>query len=290
MFQIQNVLFPVDFSSRCRGAARLLDSLHQYFRPEVTLVHVLPPPHLEYTMADLGGGVFQEYTQARTDQVRKDLEYFLDDELRHFPLKRVLLEGDPARRLVEYAHENKADLVVMPTHGYGGFRRFMLGSVTAKVLHDADCPVFTGVHLEDVPDPAAIHIKKVAVALDLAPVSEKVLQWAVCFSKRCGAELDIVHVTPTIEGLSGEYFVPNWREKFAEEATSRIDELKRSAGTDAPVHMEAGDPVAPVCALARKSGADLLVIGRGSSAGVFGRIRAHSYGIIRQSPCPVISV
>jgi nucleotide-binding universal stress UspA family protein len=290
MFQIQNVLFPVDFSSRCRGAARLLDSLHQYFRPEVTLVHVLPPPHLEYTMADLGGGVFQEYTQARTDQVRKDLEYFLDDELRHFPLKRVLLEGDPARRLVEYAHENKADLVVMPTHGYGGFRRFMLGSVTAKVLHDADCPVFTGVHLEDVPDPAAIHIKKVAVALDLAPVSEKVLQWAVCFSKRCGAELDIVHVTPTIEGLSGEYFVPNWREKFAEEATSRIDELKRSAGTDAPVHMEAGDPVALVCALARKSGADLLVIGRGSSAGVFGRIRAHSYGIIRQSPCPVISV
>jgi nucleotide-binding universal stress UspA family protein len=290
MFQIQNVLFPVDFSSRCRGAARLLDSLHQYFRPEVTLVHVLPPPHLEYTMADLGGGVFQEYTQARTDQVRKDLEYFLDDELRHFPLKRVLLEGDPARRLVEYAHENKADLVVMPTHGYGGFRRFMLGSVTAKVLHDADCPVFTGVHLEDVPDPAAIHIKKVAVALDLAPVSEKVLKWAVCFSKRCGAELDIVHVTPTIEGLSGEYFVPNWREKFAEEATSRIDELKRSAGTDAPVHMEAGDPVALVCALARKSGADLLVIGRGSSAGVFGRIRAHSYGIIRQSPCPVISV
>src|SRR5689334_5210872 len=96
MFQLQNVLFPVDFSSRCRGAARLLDSLHQFFRPEVTLIHVLPPPHLEYTMADLGGGVFQEYTQARTEQVKKDLEYFLDDELKHFHLKRVLLEGDPA--------------------------------------------------------------------------------------------------------------------------------------------------------------------------------------------------
>lgn len=290
MFQLQSVLFPVDFSSRCRGAARLLDSLHQYFRPEVTLIHVLPPPHLEYTMADLGGGVFTEYTQARTDQVRKDLDHFLNDELKHFPLKRVLLEGDPARKLVEYAHQNQADLIVMPTHGYGGFRRFMLGSVTAKVLHDADCPVFTGVHLEDVPDPAAVHIKRVAVALDLGEVSENILKWAACFSKRCNAELTIIHVMPTIDGMSGEYFVPNWREQFAEEATGRIDDLKRLAGIDAPVVMEAGDVTGSVCDLARKASADLLVIGRGSSAGVFGRIRAHSYGIIRQSPCPVISV
>jgi len=290
MFQLQNVLFPVDFSSRCRGAARLLDSLHHCFSPEVTLIHVLPPPHLEYTMADLGGGVFHEYTQARTEQVRKDLEYFLDDELKHFPLKRVLLEGDPARKLVEYAHDNRSDLVVMPTHGYGGFRRFMLGSVTAKVLHDADCPVFTGVHMEDVPDPAAIHIQHVAVALDLGDVSEKVLKWAVCFSKRCNAQLTIIHVTPTIDGMSGEYFVPNWREKFAEEANGRIADLKRLAGTDAPVLMESGDATSYVCKLARKCSADLLIIGRGSSAGVFGRIRAHSYGIIRQSPCPVISV
>ena len=39
----------------------------------------------------------------------------------------------------------------MPTHGYGPFRRFILGSNTAKVLHDADCPVWTGVHVEEIP-------------------------------------------------------------------------------------------------------------------------------------------
>ena len=290
MFQLENVLFPVDFSSRCRGAARLLDALHANFQLNVTLIHVLPPPHMEYSMADLGGGIFQEYTKAREDQARKDLEYFLDEELQHYKLNRVLLEGDPARRLVAYAQEHKMNMVVMPTHGYGGFRRFMLGSVTAKVLHDADCPVFTGVHLEDVPDAADIQIRKVAVALDLSPVSEKVLRWASCFAQKSNADLTVYHVTPSVEGMSGEYFVPNWRERFAEEAGARIEDLMQKIGIKVPVEMQAGDAVGHVCDMAKKNAADLLVIGRGSSAGVFGRIRAHSYGIIRQSPCPVISV
>lgn len=290
MFRLENVLFPVDFSRRCRGAARLLDGLHSKFSMKITLAHVLPPPHMEYSMADLGGGVFQEYTKAREEQARKDLEYFLDEELKHYPIERVLLEGDPARQLVHYAQEKNVDLIVMPTHGYGGFRRFMLGSVTAKVLHDADCPVLTGIHLEDVADQDTINIRKIAVALDTSEVSEKVLRWACGFATRCGAELEILHVTPSVEGMSGEYFVPNWRERFEEEAASRIEEVQNKVGTNVPVSMSSGDPAAEVCELIKKGGHDLLVIGRGSSAGVLGRIRAHAYSIIRQSPCPVISV
>lgn len=290
MFQLNHVLFPVDFSSRCRGAARLLDALHHHFQPEITLIHILPPPHFEYAMADLGGGLIQEYTSARAEQVRKDLEYFLDHELKHFKLKRVMLEGDPARRLVEYAHTHQADLIVMPTHGYGGFRRFMLGSVTAKVLHDADCPVFTGVHLEDAPDPDQVHYSNVAVALDLSENSEKVLRWADGFSKRTSAKLHILHVTPTIEGMSGEYFEPNWRERFASEASARIDEVQQAVGTSHDVRIESGEVSRTVSDLASKVKADLLMIGRGSTTGVFGRIRAHAYSIIRQSPCPVVSI
>ena len=40
----------------------------------------------------------------------------------------------------------------------------------------------------------------------------------------------------------------------------------------------------------KKMNADLLVIGRGSAAGMFGRLRTNAYAIIRQSPCPVVSV
>lgn len=290
MFSLQKVLFPVDFSNRCRGAARILDSLHNRFQPEITLVHVLPPPHIEYSMADLGGGMVHQYMIARTDQVRKDLEYFLDDELKHFRPHRVLLEGDPAKRIVDYAKEQHTDLIVMPTHGYGGFRRFMLGSVTAKVLHDADCPVFTGVHLEDAPEADEFHCRTMAVALDLGPMSEKVLRWSCAFASAMGARLHALHVTPSIEGLSGEYFEPNWRERFAEEAGKRLEAIQASVGTRAEAHITSGDAAIQVCEMAKKVNADLLVIGRGSTAGVFGRIRAHAYSIIRQSPCPVVSV
>jgi len=45
-----------------------------------------------------------------------------------------------------------------------------------------------------------------------------------------------------------------------------------------------------VCRTAERVQADLLVIGRGSAAGIFGRLRTNAYAIIRQSPCPVVSV
>ena len=50
----------------------------------------------------------------------------------------------------KWAKANQIDLIMMPTHGYGRFRALLLGSVTAKVLHDADCPVWTAVHREEV--------------------------------------------------------------------------------------------------------------------------------------------
>ena len=68
------------------------------------------------------------------------------------------------------------DLIVMPTHGYGPFRRFILGSVTAKVLHDADCPVMTGVHLEEAPPIDTIAFRHVLVAVDLGPQSAPALR------------------------------------------------------------------------------------------------------------------
>ncbi len=290
MLALNKVVLPVDFSHRCRGAARILDALHKHFHPEVTLLHVLPPPQYEYSMADLGGGIVQEYTEARTEQVKKDLSYFLDEELKHYKLNRVLLEGDPARKIVQYAHDHGADLLVMPTHGYGGFRRFVLGSVTAKVLHDADCPVLTGTHLEDAPDPEEIQLRTVGVAIDLGPMSEKLLRWAHCFAKAAEARLVIFHVTPALENMAGEVFDPDWKTSFTEEAAGRLADLQKAAGTNAEVRIESGNVALKVAELAKAEKAGLLIVGRGHTAGVFGRIRAHAYSIIRTSPCPVVSI
>jgi hypothetical protein len=58
---------------------------------------------------------------------------------------------------VEFAANHHVDLVMMPTHGVGTFRSFLVGSVTAKVLHDANCPVWTAAHaLRSMP----VHLRR----------------------------------------------------------------------------------------------------------------------------------
>jgi nucleotide-binding universal stress UspA family protein len=199
------------------------------------------------------------------------------------------VEGDPATQIITIAHDEQAGLIVMPTHGYGPFRRFILGSVTAKVLHDADCPVWTGVHLE-ADSVEQIQIRKVVAALDLGQQSERTLMWAARFAEGVGAQLSLVHATPNLEGQAGDYFDPDWRKHMEAQVREQVDALQQRLGTHAPLLVDSGDAAAVVCQLSQEAGADLLVIGRGSAAGVFGRLRANAYAIIRQSNCPVVSV
>ncbi len=290
MPSLARILLPVDFSGRSRGAARYAEVLGARFGSQVTLLHVVPPPHYEFSVLEVGGSVLNELYASRSRQLKQDLEVHLRDELGNLPVARVLLDGDPARKLVEYAHDNRVDLILMPTHGYGPFRRFILGSVTAKVLHDADCPVMTGVHLEEAPPTDAIAFRRVLVAVDLGPGSAKTLEWASWLSSAVGAALTLLHVTPSLEALSGEYFDPEWRQRLAEEARTEIAKVTEQAGANPEVLIDNGEASGVICATARNLQADLLVIGRGSAAGMFGRLRTNAYAIIRQSPCPVVSV
>jgi nucleotide-binding universal stress UspA family protein len=290
MPSLTKILLPVDFSERCVGAVRYAEVLAARFGSAITLLHVLPPPHYEFSALEVGGSVLNELFAARSAQVRADLDTYLAEELRDLSVHRVLLEGDPARKIVAYAHDEGFHLIILPTHGYGPFRRFILGSVTAKVLHDADCPIWTGVHMENVPPAGSISLKTVVVALDLGEQSGKPLQWGSWLASQCGARLAVVHATPSLEGRTGEYFDPEWRAHLAEQAGKEIEKLQQEAGTKAEVVVESGDAPMVVCSAASRLNADVLVIGRGSAAGIFGRLRANAYAIIRESPCPVASV
>jgi nucleotide-binding universal stress UspA family protein len=165
----------------------------------------------------------------------------------------------------------------MPTHGYGPFRRFILGSNTAKVLHDADCPVWTGVHMEDAPTAPSIAVRNVLCAVDLGQQSSKTLFWAARLAQEFGARLTLLHVTACGPGIN-------------QAASEELRRLQGFVGSEADLETETGEPARVICAAAERLKADVLVIGRGSAAGVFGRLRTNAYAIIRQSPCPVVSV
>ena len=143
MLDLERILLPVDFSERSYGAARYAKALACRFQSELHVLHVLDLRI--YGMLGLGMDESTASAFAPEQRIAADskLEAFLAEDLQGLSVKRVLLVGDPGREIVKYAHSHKFGLIVLPTHGYGPFRQFLLGSVTAKVLHDADCPVWT---------------------------------------------------------------------------------------------------------------------------------------------------
>ncbi len=292
MLSLSKILAPVDFSERSASAVRCAIDLAGCFQSQLTLLHVLPalvpPPH-EYPEMYVGAAPVEIVAERRARSSR-DLENFLNGEVTYPHLTRLLLEGDAARQIAETAAAGSFDLILMPTHGRGSFRRLLVGSVTAKVLHDAACPVWTSVHIHTTPDDGRLAVGRVLCALDLGPSSTATLDWAAGFSERLNSTLAIVHVAPLDPRTEAYYLSPEWRGRTIEAAKSRIEELQAEAGTHCEVHVESGDIRQAICDTARDSHADLLVTGRGGAAGATGRLASHAYSIIRDSPCPVVTV
>ncbi|MGP8243483.1 MAG: universal stress protein [Bryobacteraceae bacterium] len=294
MGTLSKILFPVEFSPRCQGAARYVEALAKQFHSEVVLLHVIPavtipygaPPVLAYSgAADLDA--------ERTADRRERLNQFLAGDFDGITVRRVLLHGDPAGRIVVEAAREGCDLIVIPTHGYGPFRRFLLGSVTAKVLHDAVCPVWTGPHMESAEEtkPEPVQFRKILCAVDHADDSRPVAQWAARFAADCGGSLSLLHVLPYTLVRSGSvYLDPAWRADMAKETHAWMRQLEAEIGISSEPLVEIGEVPATVGSASRDFGADLLVIGRGRPHGVHGRLRTNAYAILRQAPCPVAAV
>lgn len=291
MLVMRTVLVPIDFSDRATAAARHAVALAERFNASLIFAHVIPPAPPEY--AGFEGGYYTARFGPVTDdglrRIRKQLEELAAKAAGNVPFETVVREGDPGREIARLAEQSRADLIMMPTHGYGPFRRFVLGSVTAKVLHDCECPVFTGTHVAEVPAGVPSLFHRIAVAVDLREHSEKVLRWAACFGEAYDSELVLIHAAPSLE-VSGQYMGAEWRSALVQMATEEADRLLQKAGCRAELSVEAGDVTKYVPKAVTTAGAGLLVIGRSMHEGLLGRLRTNAYALIRESPVPVISV
>ena len=277
-FPPKKILFPVDFSERCAGASRFVEAMAGRFDAELLVLHaaeLVPyyglPENMHY--------------------LEKQLAEFGQDQFKNLRVRRILEKGDDAaQRILELSRAENVDLIMMPSHGYGPYRRFILGSVTAKVLHDADCAVWTGVHLAEGPPLEGLEIRSIVCALDLNPQSGRVLGWARQIAAEYQAALSVVHATPAYETRPARYFDADLRAELAAEAEGVVRKLLETEGVKAEVDILGGEVAPVVSCAAQRLHADLVVIGRSVESGLVGRLRANAYAIIRQSPCPVISV
>ena len=289
MLKIGRILLPIDFQDSSKHVVHQTAALARHFHSEIVMLHVVTP--LSYSAGMIGGNYVPanlgDLLQELIRQAQKQLDQALGPELDGLVVKRVLLEGDPALTIVQTARVEKAGLIAMPTHGYGAFRRFLLGSVTAKVLHDCDCPVWTGAHLEEEPA-REFSIRNILCAVDLSPHSSKTVQWAAQMAAEFGAQLTLAHITAGMEIYGpGAYQVdPSWTEVLVNSAGRQLANLQQEAGTKAEVFIGSGDVPKLLSHAAKQSSADVLIIGRPSG----GRLRATGYGIIRESYIPVLSV
>lgn len=260
----KTILFPVDFSAHSKGAAGLVSLLAHRCNSRVVITHVLPP--IEHPFEMFSEGMME--TRSRVELARDKMTTWIQESLPQLRPEIRVEEGDPAAVIVRIAEELEADLICMPARGHGPFRRFLLGSTVAKVLNDAPVPVLTGVHL-DVPPQGTLDIRRVVCAFSPDERGEVALRAALLISRVFGARLTAAHALEA---------------KSREEVESSIRKL---ADAQVEVVIESGDPAQVVRRVAQ--GADLVVIGR-TAPGPLGRLRARSYNIVRESPCPVLSV
>jgi nucleotide-binding universal stress UspA family protein len=271
-----NILFPVDFSPECDRIAPAVVDLARRLGAKLRLLHVLD-------LATLFRREWHDYIglnelPSMRPRAERRIAEFLPELFREIAPVREVIEGEAGRAIAEYAGAHKIDLVTMPTHGHGPFRRLLLGSVTAKVLHDAACPVLTGAHASDPSTiPFAGNFTRLLCAVDLSEDSARIIGWAQRVASAFNSSALVVHAAPA----SGEP---------GDEAQKAYNELQARAGINWDLVLVKGPVARGVREAAIEHRADLIVCGRGVIREPFGRLRTSSYAIIRESPCAVLSV
>lgn len=288
MKAFQNILFPVDFSPSCVAMAPYVKRAAAISGARVTLVHVVDL--YSHDSMQLYVRPLSEVGEEQQKLARDQLDSFLKSEFPASDSTRVLLSGDAATQIAHLARTNGFDLITMPTHA-GFFRRTLLGSTTAKVLNDADCPVLTTQHAETI-SPRQLEHREWVCTIGLNSDSERVLRYASQAAEAVHANLTLVHVIPAVGPDRPLQLDLEEHLESAERETAkiRIEELQRAAGSHARISIAIGPIKDALTEAARRLRADVIVMGRSPQSGAGGRLRDLTYAVIRDAPCPVLSV
>src|ERR1035437_9044168 len=220
MPRIKHIVFPVDFSERSNGAVPFVAEMARRHEAKVTLIAVAHPAY--------AGGLEGEALidpQLILDGVKSQLDRAFLSDFAGLKVDRVAMLGDPARAITDFVAANKVDLVMMPTHGYGPFRQLLLGSVTAKVLHDVQVPVWTTAHTGEAPDREHLDVHKVLCAVDASPARIELMRWAGGLCKNLGATLRLVHAVSGIEAWPERQMDQEFEETLRENARRTLQDL-----------------------------------------------------------------
>jgi nucleotide-binding universal stress UspA family protein len=276
--RIDHILFPVDFSEHSRALNSEVEWLASHFNARVTLLHVFEIPTSWYGSGELPIMTREDILAYAESDKQRLKEYVL--QIPEARIERVSVEDAAATHIAKLTAERNVDLIVMGTHGYGPLRRFLLGSVAMKVLHDVSCPVWT--HFVHQRYSRINAISNIVCAVELTDETVPLLRFAKGVAADFNANVRLVHTVPQTAYRRFDI-------DFTSLAEEEISKLQRLAGTNFHLRLKETSIAQDTADVAVQSDADLIVIGRGKVHGTFGSLRTHAYEIIRQAPCPVLS-
>lgn len=143
MFSVNVIVVPIDFSDHSLVALDYAVGLADSYDSQVKVVFVNEPG---LKISDMGWVGFEERSmnERQLAEARRAMEKTVLDRVPlDIPIDAHILYGDPVGRIIDYAADVNADLIVMATHGRTGLSHVLLGSVAEQVVRKAPCPVLT---------------------------------------------------------------------------------------------------------------------------------------------------
>ena len=292
MVRIKRILCPIDFSDFSRDALEYAQALARWHDAKITVLHTYAEQNILVIAATMPPPINRGALQQHLDNFTKSVV------AADVAVENRLQEGHSVSQILDVAASLPADLIVMGTHGRGGFDRLTLGSVTEKVLRKTTCPVLTVTIPPDPDAPAGTRdlFKRILCPIDYSEASSKALLHAMSIAKEARAKLSLVHIVegpPDPERDMAADETPEYLKKLDQDEQARLrplvpDEIRQLCDVKELVRF--GKPYVKILHLAQQQRADLIVMGAHGgliSEMLFGSTTSH---VVRTAGCPVLTV
>jgi nucleotide-binding universal stress UspA family protein len=162
--KLNSILFPTDFSHYNDAALEYASTLAAEANAKLFIVHVHDTSDLNSALGE--AGFVYEAPWLEEDRMTRDRLEKVAPTMTSVKYERHYLTGPPVAEILDFAAENRIDLIVMASHGRSGISRLIMGSVAEGVMRKATCPVLI------VKQPVGEREPLGAVASEESPTSE----------------------------------------------------------------------------------------------------------------------
>jgi len=222
----KRILIPLDGSELAEQTLPYARIIGKRLQAQVELLRVFDP--VSPSLADPSHGLYLDQVTTNFRNEAQDYLERIGSSLRSDGLKvsSIVHEGNPSSHIASEAEREPATLIAMSTHGRSGLTRWMLGSITDKVLYDTATPLLI-IRPQQQNLPPETKLKTIVVPLDSSGLAEQVLPHVVALAKLLELKVTLIMVTPSetdyyqyTEAITGTY-----RNLFAKASADALDYL-----------------------------------------------------------------